>query len=670
MAVSAAPRAAPILRLPLPPGMVLWPTALAVSLAFYLMPAGTLPRWATRFPRDWQLPLASDVSAFMAWLVGPEARLGPLAFRDLTRGLAWLLDWPLALAEALLVKGFVAGQGAEAVQMAPPLPWLSLLLLVTALAAHAGGWRLAALVGGCFLYLAAFGQWASAMTTLASIAVAVPLGAAAGLLLGIAGHRWPRFERAMAPLLDLMQTVPVFAYLVPILFLFGFGPVAAMIATVVYAVPPMIRVTILSLRAVPEEVVSFGRMAGCTRRQLTWRVLVPVARPGLMLGLNQVIMLSLNMTIIAAMIGAGGLGFDVLAALRRLDIGHGLEAGLAITLLAIALDRLSQGLAARAAAPPLHGATRRADLGLAAAVAASLLLWGLAHPFPALATYPSAWQVSTAPFWGELVRWLNVHLFESLEALKTAVLLNLLVPVKRFLLAQPWPWALLLLAVAGWRLGGPRLAATVLALGAFVALAGQWENAAVTVYLCGVSVVIAMLVGVPLGIAGAARPRFGQVLEAVLDLLQTLPSFVYLIPVVMLFRVGDFTAMIAIVLYALAPAARYTMHGLRQVAPPLVEAGVAAGCTRRQLLTRVRLPLALPEILLGLNQTVMLALSMLVITALVGTRDLGQEVYVALAKADVGRGVVAGLCVAAIAMIADRLIAAGTSRLRRRLGLA
>ncbi len=138
----------------------------------------------------------------------------------------------------------------------------------------------------------------------------------------------------------------------------------------------------------------------------------------------------------------------------------------------------------------------------------------------------------------------------------------------------------------------------------------------------------------------------------------------------MLFRVGDFTAMIAIILYALAPAIRYTRHGIAQTQAELVEAGVAIGCTAPQLTARIRLPLALPEMLLGLNQTIMLALSMLVITALVGTRDLGQEVYIALTKADIGLGLVAGFSVAAIAIIADRLIQAASLRTRQRLGLA
>jgi glycine betaine/proline transport system permease protein len=157
--------------------------------------------------------------------------------------------------------------------------------------------------------------------------------------------------------------------------------------------------------------------------------------------------------------------------------------------------------------------------------------------------------------------------------------------------------------------------------------------------------------------------------QVIVDTLQTLPSFVYLIPVVMLFRVGDFSAMIAIVAYALAPAIRYTDHGIRQVPAPLIEAARAFGCTQRQILWRVQLPIALPEIMLGINQTIMMALAMLVITALVGTRDLGQEVYIALTKADTGRGIVAGACVAFIAIIADRLIGAWANRKKKELGL-
>src|SRR6056297_1427038 len=191
----------------------------------------------------------------------------------------------------------------------------------------------------------------------------------------------------------------------------------------------------------------------------------------------------------------------------------------------------------------------------------------------------------------------------------------------------------------------------------------------ITVYLVGVSVLIAYAIGVPLGLWAGQNARAHKWVGTFIDTLQTLPSFVYLIPVVMLFRVGDFSAMIAVILYALAPAVRYAAHGVRSVDPQMIEAGLVAGCTPRQLLWRIKLPLAAPSLLLGLNQTIMLALSMLVITALVGTRDLGQEVYIALTKANTGQGIVAGLAVAFIAIVADRILSATASRMRRKMGL-
>jgi glycine betaine/proline transport system permease protein len=272
-------------------------------------------------------------------------------------------------------------------------------------------------------------------------------------------------------------------------------------------------------------------------------------------------------------------------------------------------------------------------------------------------------------FWEDLVRHVNVNYFDELEVMKTYVLSWFMLPVKRFLLGIPWPWGLLLITLAALHFAGWRLAVMSFLLSGFIIVNGLWEDAMTTLYLCGVSVIIACLIGIPLGIVAALNRHVGRVVSAFIDTLQTLPSFVYLIPVVMLFRVGDFTAMIAVVLYALAPAVRYAMFGVQSIDSHLIEAGVVSGCTPWQLFTRIRLPLASPQILLGINQTIMLALSMLVITALVGTRDLGQEVYVALTKADTGRGIVAGLSVAFIAIIADRMVSASAGRARQRYGV-
>jgi glycine betaine/proline transport system permease protein len=650
-----------------PQPRLIWGVALALAAILWLW-GQTLAPFAFDYPKAWQIPAARWIGGFITWLV-KEAAIGPLAFSDVTRFLADLIDAPYRLVLSLLSTGLLSGEGSSAIQLWPPLPWVAVIGLFALMGLYAGGPPLALTVSLCMGFVAVFGQWQSAMVTLASIIVAVPIGVIGGLLLGIAAWRLPWLDRALKPLLDLMQTMPVFAYLVPILILFGFGPTAAIVATLIYAMPPMTRITTLALQRIPAEIHDLGRMVGCTPRQMTWRVLVPSAREPLMVGVNQVIMLSLNMVIIASMIGAGGLGFDVLNALRRLDFGAGLEAGLAIVALAVALDRLSQALARRSRTELPKGSLAQRHPYLTAALALIAVTWVLGLLLPAIQTYPDSARLTTSPFWAAAVEWINLTFFDTLEAIKTAILVAILVPVKRFLLSLPWLAVVALLGLLGWRLGGWKLAALTTTLSFLIAATGQWEKAMITVYLCGLSTLFALMIGIPIAIAVANRDRAWTITRALLDTLQTLPSFVYLMPVVMLFRVGDFTAMIAVVAYAVVAAIRYTVLGLQGVDPRLIEAGRAMGCTDWQILTRIRLRLALPEILLGVNQTIMFALSMLVITALVGTRDLGQDVYIALTKANPGNGLVAGLAIAFIAIIADRLIHAAAERQKAKLGL-
>ncbi|WP_374383701.1 ABC transporter permease [Dongia sp.] len=614
-----------------------------------------------KYPDKLELNLAKWIGLGAKWLVSQ--------IDFVTRALAGVIELPLKAAIALLAKGVLAQNDAI---LFPRLSWVG-IIGAAALAGYAyGGIRTALTAFGCFLYIALFGQWDSAMLSLASVIICVPVAAAFGLALGIASFRYPRIAIwVVQPMLDLMQTMPTFAYLVPVLLLFGFGPVPALVATVIFAAPPMVRATVLALRHVPDEVMDFGNMAGCTPHQKLWRIMLPTSRAMLMVGVNQVIMMTLNMVIIASMIGAGGLGFDILLALRQGDIGRSAEAGLAIVTLAVALDRISQAAAQeRARSVRLVGesfAKRHPILmvGLVWLAATTLLSLFV----PAFAKVPDAITLSVGGSLDAFVKWINVNFFDFIEAMRTWLLLNVMNPVKIGLLTAPWVTIWGALVLAGWQLGGRKLALLVALLIAFMLVAGQWEKTMISVYLCGISAIIAALIGIPIGAWASRSDWANRLVTLIVDTLQTMPTFVYLIPVVMLFRVGDVTAMIAIVSFAVTPAIRYTAHGLRNVSPQVIEAARAMGCTPRQILWRVQVPLALPEIMLGINQVILLALSMLVITALVGTRDLGQDVYIALTKADPGKGIVAGLSVAFLGIVLDRLVAAGAMRARERLGL-
>ena len=639
-----------------------------LGTALLMLFEGLVP-WAETYPEAWVLRVDQALTKFVNWLIN-QADFGLFTFKEMTRGFGALLEAPMLFLKGLLVTGFkIEGEEGVLLQL-PPLSWVGVIAIFMFMGLSLGDRRLTVFITLSFLYVAFIGLWESTMLTFASIIVAVVIGVVAGVLLGIAAFRWKPVDRVLTPVFDFMQTMPVFAYLVPALMLFGYGPAGALVVTLTYAMPPMARVTKMALGQVSSEAVEFGRMAGCSRRQLTWKVMLPSIRPRLMVGVNQVIMLTLNMVIIASMIGAGGLGYNVWQSLKALRIGQGAEAGIAITLVAIVLDRISQRYAARR---PVHQERQERFAErhkfLIAAVLFALGFTLIGHWLPAVAKIPADWTVSTGSFWDNIIDWININLYTYIGAVRDAFFIYLLKPFKTFMLSLPWLGVVAVVAAIGFRLGGFGLALLTGSMVAFIAVVGLWEKAMISAYLVGICVFLASLVGIPIGVLAARNDRLHRIVQVIIDTLQTLPAFVYLIPVIMLFSVGDFSAMIAVVLYAIVPAIRYTDHGIRQVSADVVEAARAMGSSRWQILRRVQLPLALPDIMLGVNQTLMMGLSMLVITALVGTRDLGQETLIALSRVDPGRGVTAGICVAFIAITVDRLINAWAQRRKAELGL-
>ena len=191
-----------------------------------------------------------------------------------------------------------------------------------------------------------------------------------------------------------------------------------------------------------------------------------------------------------------------------------------------------------------------------------------------------------------------------------------------------------------------------------------------SIYLCGIAVLISFVLGTAIGIWAAHNDMVSAIIRPFNDTLQTMPLFVLLIPFVMVFKIGEFTALLAIIAYAIVPAIRYSEHGLRSLPAPVIEAATMIGSTRRQMLWQVKIPLALPVMMLGLNQTIMYGIAMLVIAALVGTNGLEQIVYIGLSDGNFGVGIIAGIGMAIIAIITDRMTNAWSRRRQEELGLS
>ncbi|WP_282611115.1 proline/glycine betaine ABC transporter permease [Pelagibius sp. Alg239-R121] len=642
--------------------------------------------WLETFPEALQLPVEAWFNIGMDWIVAN--------FRAVFQTVTLVFTYPMGWIRETLHW----------------LPWSGFVLVMAALAFKARGAGLPVFTTLSLVYVLTVGLWTEAMNSFALVFISVPLAVLVGFVLGVWGFASKRVERALNPVLEIAQTVPAFAYLLPILLLFGFGPVVGLVASVLFAFPPMVRNTILGLRDVPSDIIESGQMSGANRAQLFWLVRFPAGRRQILVGVNQTTMASLSMVIIASMIGGtADIGWEVLSTMRKAEFGASLVAGIVIALMAMILDRITFGMAEREGRGLEHrGFLKR--YGFWFAIAGSIALLIVLRPaLPILGAWPETWQIDLAEPLDQAIQWFILAFKPLLEAMKNSVIFFVMLPLKigldkavspftwgfgwqpwhtavyavlvlagtvaaihagrvRLAIAvvlgalvllvgiadMPWPASVAILVYFGWRMGGSGLATgTALAL-SFLLVSGSWDKAMLSIHLTTLAVLASFLIGTTLGIIAAQNDWFSRLMRPINDTLQTMPPFVLLIPIVMLFKIGDFTALLAIISYAYVPAFRYAEHGLRHVSKDVVEAATCIGATPMQLLLQVKLPLALPNIMLGLNQTIMYGMAMLVIAALVGTSDLGQEVYVGLSAGNFGQGFVAGLGMAIIAITADR----------------
>lgn len=560
----------------------------------------------------------------------------------------------------------------------PALPW-TVVAACSVLLGYVLSGRVVAIFVACAMsYIAIFGQWRPAMETLSFVLVAAPLSVVLGVLFGIWAYKSQRVEAALMPLLNVAQTMPHFSYLVPVTVFFGVGDHAGAIATVIFATPPMIRLTLLGLKEVSPEVAEAGTMNGCNRFQLLFKVLIPSARHNILVGVNQVIMQCLAMAVIASFIGAKGLGFNLLLALNQLRIGQALELGICIVLIAVSLDKLSLGWANKQIdyfADEKFVARHKNKL-----LALAILTVGIALAYIGKFVFkdginyfyliPHNKGITTEWLWQSGVDWMVDNWYSGLQVFNTGLIVNVLIPMKNAYLSMPVIATFVLVMGIGYIVGGLRSALIVGAFLLFIALTEWWDRALITAYMTTFAVIVSVIIGTIVGTLCAQSERASKVILLVCDTFQTFPSFIYLIPVIMLFGVTDTSVLIAVIVYATIPAVRYTVEGLRSVPQSLQDAGSMSGVTRWQRLLNVELPLAIPHIMLGINQVVVFGLFMVIIGAMIGTEDLGQYILKALSdKNGIGNGLMLGLCVAFIGLAVDHIIQTWAKEKRAALGL-
>ena len=612
-------------------------------------------------------------------------------------------------------------------------PWILVAAILTLPCFIVGGLKLG--LFSCFViyFWGAVGLWEASLQTVALMGLSVFLCVFFGVLLGIACSQSDRFENFMKPVLDTMQVMPAFVYLFPALFFFGIGGAPAILATMIYSMPPIIRLTNTGIRQVSKETVESATSFGSSKLQLLLKIKIPMSLPSIMMGINQVIMMALALVVLACFIGAEGIGGQVWQAIRRLDVGWAMEGGLCILFMAIMFDRFSKACSnkedklpsnvkkfhllpqnlekykiARILEMPLDITSKIIDficikitnfIAYLASIIISIfnknttndigeLISRRFYLIPSLivlfvisfidsnlyeiGTFPKEWKLSIRQPISNAVESLTVDpdFIAFSKGLRGFVYLNLLRPLDIFLTHTPWWYTLAVFASIGYFTVGLRFAIITIILLLFIGACGIWPQSMITLSSVLVSVLLCFIIGVPLGIIASYSERFKNIQDVVLDAMQTLPYFCYLIPVLMFFGGGIVSAVLATVIYSIPPIIRLTALGLTQVSGTYSEVSRSFGGSLLQTLNKVKFPLAVPSLVIGFNQTVIMAFAMQIVTPLIGGKGLGLEVFNGLARSDTGRGLAAGVGIVLLAIIIDRISLAWTKKQRIALGLA
>lgn len=610
----------------------------------------------------------AQLTGFQKWLNGVRDSF------DVARETSWFLNTVIGgISDGLdAVVTFLQElfSTAPAGRPVPEVGWLGVLALLVWVALAIAGLRPAILVLASVLAFGYFGYWTDSIDTLIITFVAVVLCVVIGIPLGIWMSRSKAATAVITPILDVMQTMPAFAYLAPLALVFGIGPPVAVVVTLIYAVPPLIRITAHGIRNVTQPTTEAARSLGVTGTQLLTKVQLPMARRTIVVGLNQTTMAALSMATIAALVDGPGLGGPVIDALQSLDIGAAFVSGGLIVVVAIMLDRTTTAASERSEVLARAGRSdqrRRRILVLATGVVALLAVY-LSHIRLWAAQFPTSPDLGTPTANGvnSITNTVVSAISGFTNGLKNVVTEILINPLQSLLASSPW-WltALALLAVA-FLLGGVRPLVSTAVCEAIILGTGLWNDTMQTLTTTLVAALLVVLAAIVIGVWMGRNRRADMVIRPFLDALQTIPPFVYLVPALALFSPSRFTAIAAAVAYGIPIATKLVADGVRGVSSGSVEAARSAGTTPWQMITKVQLPMARAAVVLAGNQGLLYVLSMVVIGGLVGGGGLGYLVVAGFSQGELfGKGLAAGIAITALGVMLDRIAKYAAARYGR-----
>ncbi|WP_225094655.1 proline/glycine betaine ABC transporter permease [Streptomyces sp. CoH27] len=633
--------------------------------------AGILIAWLVLFAvlrgRQTLTLAAADLTGLHRWLndlndsIGANRNSNPL-FLYFFNEIRLVIDNLVTFVQSLISQ-------PTGTRPVPQIGWLGVVGITGYVSWAVANWRVALLAVVGFTFFGLQGLWQESMDTLALTLSAVIVALLIGIPLGVWAGLSDRFNRIMTPFLDFMQTMPTFVYLAPLTLIFLIGGASAVITTVIYAAPPAIRITAHAIRSVPETTVEAADSLGTTRTQQLLKVLLPMSKRTVVMGVNQTIMAALAMVTIAALIDAPGLGKTVVQALQSLDVGTAFNAGLAIVVMAIVLDRVTTAAAARTEAARRTGGGLlkwRRPLLAAGGIAVAVLVY-LSHTYVWAAEFPGSGSTGShiASAADTTTTWLQDHLSGLTNALRDVITNGLLNPFQALLTDSPWWLVGITLVALGAVLGGRWAAVTAAVCVGLLVGTGVWSDGMTTLASTAVATVLVMLFGVVFGVWMGRSALVDRLIRPTLDAAQVMPPFVYLVPFLALFGATRFTAIVAAVVYAAPVAIKIIADGVRNVPETTVEAATSAGCNTWQIITKVQLPMARSALTLATNQGLIYVLSMVVVGGLVGAGALGYDVVAGFSQGQLyGKGLAAGLAIVLLGVMFDRITQAAARRTR------